>query len=832
MALSLGPLRIAKRQWKRPWSMDPFGQNDSLDQENGALAGDIDSDYDESLASSRATSKSHEPMLHSSSPPRHMASAYDDRIPRKKFNRIFTLALGSSVLLFILLLTKLSHNSSQNVATAKPQPISLPYESFPFLKRYHGGIRTLIPRSENDPEYPGDEEELRAHLLNTSLSHGSQFRKRDVDVDSGSKKSETSAEPNLKLVNLPHMEAFDPFLEPDPDRRECFLDGDLTIKIPKLHVYRGCVRGFPDNVLGSYDMFGLQKDVCFDRFGRLGPYGFGYSRKMGGTGAGLEGDRDGIDQIWAEDPEVDFSNVRWAQIMTKCAAANAHRFDKTIRGTAIPLINAEERLIEDTVESLTGRAQPDMIPHKREEASTAIGNSMPEMRESTPKKNRTCVIIRTWYDYNYNPEDIMYLRSLISELSLASGSEYMVHFLIHVKNNDLPIWSNDEVYERVLNESLPEEFHGMGTLWSDAQLMFIYGGMNTRPFRDIHLHGAYRSAFMPVQYFAYRHPEFDFFWHWEMDARYTGHWYHLFDRIGSWAKQQPRKGLWERNARFYVPKAHGSWDDFRQMVRVQTEHGTSSKANILGPQLDPPAADPNSPQSSMEKSVWGAESPLHDDLDSSQDPVPPTSYAKDDYSWGVGEDADLITFNPLFDPEGTDWNLEKDVTGYNVSSGKYPPRRVAIITASRLSRRLLKVMHDETSLHKRTMFSEMWPASCALQHGLKAVYAPHPEYIDRRWPTDYLAAVFNGGRNGASGGARTSPFNDAHQDNFRGVSWYYNSGFPGNLWRRWLGYKVDNDGGEAFELANEGRMCLPGLLLHPVKQIEMIYEHREEDSGQ
>jgi len=30
---------------------------------------------------------------------------------------------------------------------------------------------------------------------------------------------------------------------------------------------------------------------------------------------------------------------------------------------------------------------------------------------------------------------------------------------------------------------------------------------------------------MPMQYFAYQHPEYDFFWNWEMDIRNTGHWY-------------------------------------------------------------------------------------------------------------------------------------------------------------------------------------------------------------------------------------------------------------------------------------------------------------------
>ncbi|KAF7513318.1 hypothetical protein GJ744_009739 [Endocarpon pusillum] len=128
------------------------------------------------------------------------------------------------------------------------------------------------------------------------------------------------------------------------------------------------------------------------------------------------------------------------------------------------------------------------------------------------------------------------------------------------------------------------------------------------------------------------------------------------------------------------------------------------------------------------------------------------------------------------------------------------------------------------------MFSEMWPASCALHHGLKAVYAPHAEYIDRRWPTKYLEATFNAGRNGASGGARTAVFGDP-EHNFRGTTWYYNAGFPEVLWHRWLGYRFHNAGGEEYEVSGvgergggEGRMCLPAMLLHPVKRVELVVE--------
>ena len=239
-----------------------------------------------------------------------------------------------------------------------------------------------------------------------------------------------------------------------------------------------------------------------------------------------------------------------------------------------------------------------------------------------------------------------------------------------------------------------------------------------------------------------------------MDIRSTNHWYHLFDSVAKWAQKQPRKLLWERNSRFYIPSKHGSWEDFSHMVRIQTEQGTNNVNNIWSG-IHAGGKDSGTSRQPGDRSIWGPERPLDDKVDFDDDPTAPTSFEKDKYTWGVGEEADLITFNPLFDPDGTTWLLADDTTGYNITQGR-PPRRTAIITASRLSRKLLVDMHKETTLNHHSMFSEMWPASCALHHGLKVVYAPHAEYIDRKWPIEYLDSIFNGGRNGATGGTRTS----------------------------------------------------------------------------
>ena len=616
--------------------------------------------------------------------------------------------------------------------------------------------------------------------------------------------------------------------------QECYLDEEDKLKVPSVHAYEGVPQGMPSHVVGSYEELGIWNTVCFDRFGRLGPYGLGYSTRKGGIGASLDGEREGAENVWQGSAPIDYSKVQWASTQRECLAKNKHRFEP-VKAVAESVFLRPHEIGDDIQqrkevaselknETVSSPLQPrrKAVPFRPKSKAADIGVAK---LKYIP---RTVVLIRTWHDYKYTEEDILYLRSLIAELVLHSGGEYTIHFLIHVKDDNLQIWADQATYDRVLQNALPTEFHGMGSLWSERQMGLIYGGVHESYYRDLPVHGTYRSTFMCMQWFAHTHPEYDFFWNWEMDARYTGHWYQLFSKITQWAKDQPRKELWERNGRFYVPSVHGSWDEFKQMVHYQTTMGTATTNNLwAGVKKVPGANGPsNEAKPMIDPSVWGPLAP-EDALEIEDDPKPPRTYEEDKYVWGVDEEADLITLNPMFDPDGTTWILADDITGYNTEKGM-PPRRTAIITASRLSRRLLDTMHREVSLKRHTMFSEMWPASCALHHGLKAVYVPHPVYIDRNWPTPYLASVFNGGKNGAAGGARTSVFGD-REHNFRGTTWYYNAGFSPNLWRRWLGYKVDDVGGEEQELAGEGRMCLPPMLLHPVKGVNLVVEGKREE---
>ena len=299
------------------------------------------------------------------------------------------------------------------------------------------------------------------------------------------------------------------------------------------------------------------------------------------------------------------------------------------------------------------------------------------------------------------------------------------------------------------------------------------------------IYSVYRVPHLAMQWFAEEHPEYAHFWNWEIDVRYFAHYYEFFNSIGSWADKQPRKYLWERNERVWIPELHGTYQDFMRIVEEET------KANGTVP-------------------IWGPVRPAKGiTVDETR---PPTNIDSDLYKWGVGEAADMISFNPLFNPDKNAWCLRYDITGYN---GKAPARRTSIITLGRFSSRLLHTMHLETLQQKHSMFPEMFPGSMALHHGLKAVYAPHPVYFDRQWPLARMDRVFNHNPE-----PDQSVFFFGHdgigEHNFQTATYYYSNEFAGPLWHRWLGEEDKEVGGPKMEAKN-GRMCMRGALLHPVK---------------
>jgi hypothetical protein len=395
-----------------------------------------------------------------------------------------------------------------------------------------------------------------------------------------------------------------------------------------------------------------------------------------------------------------------------------------------------------------------------------------------------------------------------------------VFLMVNVKDRSQPIFSDKRAYKKMLRKIVPKELRDIAVLWSEEICEKLYP--------DVGDWQVYWQQWMPVQWFSENHPQFDFVWNWEMDVRYIGNHYHFLSQVADFATRQPRKYLWERNARFYLPQFHGS--DYAAFSNTSNTIIAQAAAN-----------------GEIQTPVWGAVP-----YSSSQTPLgptPPHVQDADNFEWGVGEEADFLTLLPIWDPVKTQWTMRNKI--WNFTPGIRPhfsrdhptdddfthpsfaslPRRGYINTVVRLSRPLLHAMHLE-SLAGRSMQAEMWPSTVALHHGLKAVYVPHPIWSEKTWPARYADLVFNadGGVPSRWGQEADSIYNQDREMNFRSWSWYYHAEFPRTLYRRWMGWSATDGlgelGGPQWEEWNgeggpKGKICLPPMLLHPVKRHDL-----------
>ncbi|KAJ9664788.1 hypothetical protein H2198_000134 [Neophaeococcomyces mojaviensis] len=621
-----------------------------------------------------------------------------------------------------------------------------PWESFRRLDGYYQGISKLVKFEQFIPENGNATYGRDGRRSSTKVS-------RFVHADLLGSTSEYSL--NFELLRYqPQLRSTPPTDNANVQPvQQCYLKIDNEIPAPSIYAFEGVPQHGAEPLFGSYDALGLRKDACFDRYGRYGPYGLGYASDTGGSDLGLHGDQSLIDPVWKTSGRIDWRSIDLGDAQRRCYQLNQGRFAQV-----------EQSNHHEHVGSLAEFPDEDW-----QRSHVHDGNRSTILR--------TVVVLRAWGGLEYTPAVRLYIRSLVNELSLHSGGEYDVHLLVEVKDIHKTIWTSKVAYDEVLAEIVPEEFRSMATLWSQELMKLIYPG----PFQpQFAFHGsmypAMRSMHFALQWFMVQHPEYEYFWNWETDIRYIGHWYELFYSVSTWAKKQPRDHLWARSARFYIPALYNDWDAF---VR-DTEQKSPEK---------------------IDNSRLGF-----------------------DQKPGSTEEADLITFNPIFDPAHTLWNRRLDVTGYDTSL-PIPERRASIVISARFSRRLLLIMHNETYIQRHSMASEMFPPSMCLHHGLKAVFAPHPVYLETDWPAEYAEKVFNGGPAAQTGLYEDSVFGEGPKGNehaLKGTTYYYDSQFAGVLWRRWMGYKEKNGGGAKDELRQGengmgGRMCLRSTLLHPIK---------------
>ncbi|KAK4546818.1 hypothetical protein LTR36_001550 [Oleoguttula mirabilis] len=359
-----------------------------------------------------------------------------------------------------------------------------------------------------------------------------------------------------------------------------------------------------------------------------------------------------------------------------------------------------------------------------------------EVPRESPKRPRTAVILRGWNGFRWTEDDMQNVRAMVTELAMFSGGEYELFVLLHLRNATQAVPLPGETLENVKLRYVPKALVNMTELWTYIDVETTYPKVGE--------HDVYYHTFMPVQLFAARHPEIDFFWNWEMDVRYTGHYGELFSALTEWASKQSTTGLWARNTRFYIPSFHGSYNGFAD---------AAVRADVHAP----------------------APTPWINVDDESVD--------------GVGSEADFITLFPMFDTSNTLWPHKDYLVNYQISEVEH--RYGTVGTNVRLSRKLLEMMHRE-NVAGRAMMSEMFPPTLAFHHGLKAVFAPHPMFLDRRWPVENLQKTFNGGNRGQVEGSMASVIN--HEQDFEGATWYWNSQYTLDLYRRWLGMAEEGPG--------------------------------------
>ena len=370
-----------------------------------------------------------------------------------------------------------------------------------------------------------------------------------------------------------------------------------------------------------------------------------------------------------------------------------------------------------------------------------------------PSVKRSAIVMRAYQGYPWREDDILNLRAMISELSLNNpNTPYDVRILVEVKDPNLSVFTSEWDRYRVLASSVPREFWGLVDLWSEQQLQVLYAGMPGKFINNMIAQTSYRACLMSLQKFWLDHQEYDYVYNWEMDVRYIGNYLDFFEGVEEYARKEP---------------LHPG------MFKYETWHL------------------PGLPESDR---IWRA---------------PPNTTVK------VGEEADLITLGPIFDPRGSGWYWTHDVQNY--PKGWDTDRRASIGTNMRMSRGLLEAMNVVNAEAKKSLHCEAWPTTLVLHSQLpiseehsfypsagftyslplpfKGVFAPHPIYLRHEWNKAELNRLLN----------RPNFYEKKYENLHKDSSFYYHAQHAKEIYMGWK---------------RNPRVCRAPLLLHPIKRVD------------
>lgn len=237
--------------------------------------------------------------------------------------------------------------------------------------------------------------------------------------------------------------------------------------VEDLLVYKGRPARWPAPKFGSYRALNMDPNLCWERDTRLGPFGLAQQKK----------------KVGGEFETVDWDNVNWGDLMQRCLKLNAGRFDMN-RSKKNAYLNAypETAKLASAPSQQSGQQQGKQTRGKNsalQSRSVGAGGDGPakssarEPAKEIVKEKRTAILLRSYTGKTYTENDKQVTRAMVSELSLKTGGEYEVFFLVHSKDQNRRIFDDQETYLSVFKESVPAEFRGMTVLWNDEQVWNI-----------------------------------------------------------------------------------------------------------------------------------------------------------------------------------------------------------------------------------------------------------------------------------------------------------------------------------------------------------------------
>lgn len=509
---------------------------------------------------------------------------------------------------------------------------------------------------------------------------------------------------------------------------ECDSPWNSTNSPGDLRTFLGKPRGFPDPVFGDAMTMGWEKYTCFERQGRLGPYGY----------SDITADhRDGDSEVKG----INWDVINWGEVQNACYERNKERFETHDHGWG-------ER----------GRPQQALGWLSTWDKAHFYENAEGKKDDAVAK--RTAILVRARYDTKWHASDMQNMRALIKELTLHTGGEYQVFLLVEAREDDVSrrTWLNEELYKAVVAKSVPPEFAPITYIYTGSLLQTWYPAIppsNT-------LRGASSDetfSQLALQRFAHTHPTFSYYLPLNLNTRFTGHWYTLLSSLRPFATRQPRKLSWEKAERLYIPSLHGPYDTaFRDKVSNQQKYPDSV---VWEHGREVPEFKQHGPNHGSELAV------------------------DEHYMWGVGEEADLISLSPIFNPNHTAWEGRGDIWGYKW--GKNLKRRAILGEEMLMSKLLLDAMHAE-SVEGRFLGAKMAAPTIALLHGLKVVAAPMPVWMEGAWKPEEVAEAFSTGPLGQLGdSAKSSYGKDGSKEFWWEASYDPESTVADELWDRWMG---------------------------------------------